>query len=96
MSEQRKNPEWISLWQGYAKSMESWRSYLENSQQTNKEMYENYKNAFEQFFDSWQKTYDMYRENWQKSLTANGQEMATAYMEMMKKFSEPWVRKTLD
>ena len=94
MSEQGKNPEWISLWQGYTKSMESWRSYLENPYM-NKEMYENYKNAFEQFFDSWQKTYDMYRENWQKSL-ANGQEMATAYMEMMKKFSQPWVRKALD
>ncbi len=84
MSKEEKAIEWDSLWQGYTKSLENWKTLFEQVQKANNDMQEKFNEVWEKASkESSLDTMKSFGDNWQKALSDVG-------MKSFKDFSDSW------
>ncbi len=84
MSKEEKSNEWDSLWQGYTKSLENWKTLFEQVQNANNDMQAKFNEVWEKASkESSLETMKSFGENWQNAL-------GNAGMNSFKEFSDAW------
>ena len=84
MSKEEKSNEWDSLWQGYTKSLENWKTLFEQVQNANNDMQAKFNEVWEKASkESSIETMKSFGENWQNALSDVG-------MNSFKEFSDAW------
>jgi hypothetical protein len=84
MSKEEKSNEWDSLWQGYTKSLENWKTLFEQVQNANNDMQAKFNEVWEKASkESSLETMKSFGENWQSALNNAG-------MNSFKEFNDSW------
>ncbi len=84
MSKEENSNEWDSLWLGYTKSLENWKTLFEQVQNANSDMQEKFNQVWEKASkESSLDTMKSFGDNWQKALSDVG-------MKSFKDFSDSW------